>query len=486
MRNYNQLTQTPPEIKKWNWGAFFLNFLWGIFNKTYIALLCLVPIANIVVVFMLGVKGNEWAWKNKEWKSIEHFKKVQKKWAVWGASVFASSIIIPLLILLSINIVYPRLQNYRYNRFISQEHMRIEMEVDPQQFIKLIAYNKDSYFKEILRLTAEQAQNSSDFITVFVEKMKEKGIRLNRYLGQREQNYYEIIRDVKDEYHTASTYAATRVQDRLVDYGIKPAYVNLTDQNLIIVETSVSADTAIIKRLLCSAGCFELRFLADQPAIANAVSLLNGYLVNKISSTNDSGSKPDEQAYSALPSAIPEAFFMIDSLNPHIILYPQESNDHLAAMLDDPAVLQLIQQENNKTELLMGETKPAEPFIPLYLVYQDVVLNGSCVSDAKLKLGNRTGTATLINYAIDIYFDKDGRRALSYSLRNKYDFWLAIILDHHVLGLTNSANWNWRSSRLTINGVGISDEAKLKIALIKKANMPLKIKALTMVPASYH
>ena len=33
----------PAEIKRWNWGAFLLNWIWGIGNQTYIALLALVP-----------------------------------------------------------------------------------------------------------------------------------------------------------------------------------------------------------------------------------------------------------------------------------------------------------------------------------------------------------------------------------------------------------------------------------------------------------
>ncbi|MBT1449778.1 hypothetical protein KJ365_02715 [Glaciecola sp. XM2] len=70
----------PPEIKGWNWGAFFLNWIWGIGNSTYIALLVFVPLVNIVMLVLLGLKGNEWAWKNRAWRDVEHFKATQKKW----------------------------------------------------------------------------------------------------------------------------------------------------------------------------------------------------------------------------------------------------------------------------------------------------------------------------------------------------------------------------------------------------------------------
>lgn len=57
----------PPEVKGWNWGAFLLNWIWGIGNSTYIALLMFVPLVNIFMFFILGAKGNEWAWKNRTW-----------------------------------------------------------------------------------------------------------------------------------------------------------------------------------------------------------------------------------------------------------------------------------------------------------------------------------------------------------------------------------------------------------------------------------
>lgn len=85
----------PPEIKGWNWGAFLLNWIWGIGNSTYIALLMFVPFVNIVMFFMLGAKGNEWAWQNRTWRDVEHFKQTQKKWRNAGLILFF--VIFPLL-----------------------------------------------------------------------------------------------------------------------------------------------------------------------------------------------------------------------------------------------------------------------------------------------------------------------------------------------------------------------------------------------------
>ena len=88
-------TEVPLEIRdKWNWGAFGFNWIWGIGNNTWIALLMFVPVANIVMLILLGIKGNEWAWQNKHWESVEQFKRVQHLWAkVWVILLIVSVVL---------------------------------------------------------------------------------------------------------------------------------------------------------------------------------------------------------------------------------------------------------------------------------------------------------------------------------------------------------------------------------------------------------
>jgi len=84
----------PDEIRGWSWGGFLLTWIWAIGNRTWIGLLALVPYIGFVVAIVLGVKGREWAWKNKRWDSIEHFKRVQKAWAIWGLALILIAIVL--------------------------------------------------------------------------------------------------------------------------------------------------------------------------------------------------------------------------------------------------------------------------------------------------------------------------------------------------------------------------------------------------------
>lgn len=89
--------EVPEEIKGWSWGAFLLTWIWGIFNSVFISLLMFIPLVNVVIWILLGIKGNEWAWQNKRWESIEQFKRVQKKWAIAGVIVFIAGLVLGVL-----------------------------------------------------------------------------------------------------------------------------------------------------------------------------------------------------------------------------------------------------------------------------------------------------------------------------------------------------------------------------------------------------
>lgn len=94
--------EVPVDIVRWNWGAFLLNWIWGLGNNTFIALLMFVPLVNFVMPFVLGAKGSEWAWQNKRWESVEEFQAIQRKWARWGFGVLIGLIIFFVVLYFSI------------------------------------------------------------------------------------------------------------------------------------------------------------------------------------------------------------------------------------------------------------------------------------------------------------------------------------------------------------------------------------------------
>lgn len=101
----------PYDVTKiFNWGAFFGTWIWGLFNKSYKPLwMLLLFFTPWTFSFQLycGLKGNEWAFKNKKWENVSSFNKSQKKQSTIFTILFL--VIIPVLtftILLLIGIAY--------------------------------------------------------------------------------------------------------------------------------------------------------------------------------------------------------------------------------------------------------------------------------------------------------------------------------------------------------------------------------------------
>lgn len=68
--------------REFNWGAFLGTWIWGLFNKSYktlwMLLISFTPWSFLYALYC-GLKGNKWAYKNKNWDSVEKFNEAQEK-----------------------------------------------------------------------------------------------------------------------------------------------------------------------------------------------------------------------------------------------------------------------------------------------------------------------------------------------------------------------------------------------------------------------
>ena len=97
-------------FSKWNWGAFFLNWIWGIVHKVYWTLIIFIPcigsVAMLVGIFILGANGNKWAWNSRQWESLDECKRVQRQWRNWGLGIFIGSMVLSLICYIIIIAMY--------------------------------------------------------------------------------------------------------------------------------------------------------------------------------------------------------------------------------------------------------------------------------------------------------------------------------------------------------------------------------------------
>ena len=110
---FNDSVKVPDEIQGWNWGAFFVPGVWCITNHVWIGLASWADFSIVTTIFtfgmtwpmmaiLLGVKGNEWAWKSRRWKSVKEFKRHQRLWAVVGFFIFVILLILITLIIVGL------------------------------------------------------------------------------------------------------------------------------------------------------------------------------------------------------------------------------------------------------------------------------------------------------------------------------------------------------------------------------------------------
>lgn len=87
------------ELIKFNWGAMFGTWIWGLINKSYLTLFA-IPLffttAFLPFMILCGIKGNEWAYKNSE-KTVEDFHSAQKLQTAVFSAIFPIVLVVGLI-----------------------------------------------------------------------------------------------------------------------------------------------------------------------------------------------------------------------------------------------------------------------------------------------------------------------------------------------------------------------------------------------------
>ena len=123
-----QINVLQPNLSKWNWGAFYLGWIWGLFNGCWwillvnivLCLFMMIPVVGLWIssitflgwAVICGIKGTQWAWNNRTWNSVQEFEQTQSTWNKAAFSVFLCFIFLSLFywVLLILLLIDPELQ----------------------------------------------------------------------------------------------------------------------------------------------------------------------------------------------------------------------------------------------------------------------------------------------------------------------------------------------------------------------------------------
>jgi hypothetical protein len=115
----------PSEIRRWNWGAFWFTWIWGLSQNMWEGVLIwFIPIGfmtlaqalaetpeakgltavsswliMICLTILFATKGSEWAWQHRRFDGgVTEFMEVQRIWARWGLILVGSTLGIGVLL----------------------------------------------------------------------------------------------------------------------------------------------------------------------------------------------------------------------------------------------------------------------------------------------------------------------------------------------------------------------------------------------------
>ena len=103
-QQYQQYYQQPQAAApvaqgKWNWGAFFYNIVFGVGCHAGLCWLMLIPVFNVVWIFVCGAKGEQWAWDSGKFGSEIEWRAAMK---TWNRAGILQLILVAISIVLSI------------------------------------------------------------------------------------------------------------------------------------------------------------------------------------------------------------------------------------------------------------------------------------------------------------------------------------------------------------------------------------------------
>ncbi len=237
------------DVIKFNWGAFIGTLFWGIFNKAWITFL-IIPFALTTAGFpfmlICGLKGNEWAYKNKKYDDVEKFHKSQYNqsilWLILTPIIF---IMITLIITVSGVLAVHKLTQNNPDFLTKLEAFTVKLEkYSVETMFEKIDVEGDEY-KFYLEPGAWQALTNTSRFSFFRMAVSYVMVRQGMSTAvSPSKNISEIIKDYVEVANKTKIYS-TYNNEVLADFNLKEEMLN--DKSQAFNSKSLSGIDKFIK-----------------------------------------------------------------------------------------------------------------------------------------------------------------------------------------------------------------------------------------------
>jgi SecD/SecF fusion protein len=368
-----------------------------------------------------------------------------------------------------------------------QGGMHVAMEVDVEELARTISANEDR-----------------DFLTVFTQKLEEKGTDLARYYGTKTlRDRGEILDYLTKQSNEAVNRSLEILRNRVDQFGVSEPTIQKEGTKRIIIELAGVTDPQRVRNILGKTALLEFRLLKDAEITRNVAAKINEFIQGKIGfedSTDVTKEPKDtsvvtpeelfgetEQAPAdtsrqdslsrARDKLFKENLFFSYPGDPQRLLVPKENEARLKLILQDPEIQKIIQTEAGDAEFLWGQLDPTGEYYGIYLVDKQPEMTGETITDAFAQPSSGYEAGTIGKFEVSLTFNSDGARTFSRITGANLNKRLAIVLDN-VVHSAPTIQVKIRDGRARITGLETMQEAQDLAVVLKAGALPAPVKLL--------
>jgi SecD/SecF fusion protein len=386
-----------------------------------------------------------------------------------------------------------------------QGGMHVVMEVDVEELSRALARNKDERFEEAWNEAKNiSTQEEQDFLTLFAEKLADRGADLARYYGTktlREKD--EIIRYLRQQSNEAINRSLEILRNRVDEFGVAEPTIQKQGAKRIIIELAGITDPQRVRGILGKTALLEFRLLKDQQITQNVASKINEYIKGEVEEIDtletpeprDTSVVRPEELFGeiaedtitdttgedslslAREQLFQENLFFSYPGDPQRLLVPQENEARVRYVLENEEVENIIGTEAGDSEFLFGKIDPSGEYYGIYLVEKEPELTGETITDAYPQPGSGYDPGSFGKFEVSLTFNDEGARVFSRVTGANLNRRLAIVLDRRVHSAP-TIQAKIRDGRARITGLETMEEAKDLSVVLKAGALPAPVRLL--------
>lgn len=436
-------------------------------------------------------------------------------------------VIIILVILVAIYLLYP---TYKYNSLSEAEKeammlenqkelfelkdnsinlgldlqggMHVILEVDVKELINKLAENKNDVFEQTLDETAKAVQTSDeDFISVFNEKLKEKGTNIARYFASADRRTEsDVISYLREQAKEAVNRSQEILRNRVDEFGVSEPIIQKQGDRRIIVELAGVTDPTRVRKLIGRTAQLQFKLLKDNVVTTRVAEEINAFIQSKISPGDTVTTEEEEDTTStaledlfgidtteetgevAMPDSAAQIFeenmFFLDPNDRQTLLIPVDKEAKFKELLKMDKIQEIIAEHAPNAEFLWG-SKPIHngQYLVAYLVNKNLELSGETIKDAYPQPASGSDPSAIGTYESSLTLNDEGARIFARVTGANIGKRLAIILDNKVY-MAPYLRVKINNGRAVITHISSMEEARDISIVLKAGALPAPVKII--------